>query len=300
LVLGAGGFIGANLLRTLLEMRDDVYGTVIGESCWRLQGVDNLIHLNNHKDIDGLALSKYSQWGTVFNCIAYGAYSWQSDTQRIYATNFDLTRRIVDDLAQSHIKAYIHAGSSSEYGLNSGGPSEDFSECKPDSHYAVSKLAATMCLKFMGTQGFPCAVLRLASVYGPWEDPKRLMPRIIEMGLHKKYPPLVHPDITRDFVHVSDVVEAFVDAALCVADGNIGHVFNIGSGEATSIGEVSEIAQKIFDIKDEPEFTMPKRDWDHGSEWYLDVDKARGYLGWEARVPLESGLKHMAELAVTK
>ncbi|MEM8805939.1 MAG: NAD-dependent epimerase/dehydratase family protein, partial [Cyanobacteria bacterium P01_G01_bin.38] len=52
--------------------------------------------------------------------------------------------------------------------------------------------------------------LRLYSVYGPYEEPSHLMPTLIAQGLQGKLPPLVNPDIARDYVYVDDVNEAYI------------------------------------------------------------------------------------------
>jgi dolichol-phosphate mannosyltransferase len=55
--------------------------------------------------------------------------------------------------------------------------------------------------------------LRLYSVYGPYEDPRRLIPTLISLGMRNQLPPLVSPDVARDFVAVEDVVDAFMLSA---------------------------------------------------------------------------------------
>ena len=70
----------------------------------------------------------------------------------------------MDLLAKSNVSAFIHAGSSSEYGLNAAGPNEN-AVCEPNSHYAVSKVSAANFLEYMGKQRqFPCIHLRLYSI----------------------------------------------------------------------------------------------------------------------------------------
>src|SRR6185312_14425185 len=102
---------------------------------------------------------------TVFDCIAYGGYSFEDDPTRIYQTNFQSIVQLVTHLASHPIAAFIHAGSSSEYGANCSAPDED-AECTPNSHYAVSKLSTASFLHYMGKQrNFPGVNLRLYSVY---------------------------------------------------------------------------------------------------------------------------------------
>ena len=108
------------------------------------------------------------------------------------------------------IAAYVHAGTSSEYGLNSNRPSED-SVLRPNSHYAVSKAAAASLISYYGVvERMPVVNLRLYSAYGPWEDSSRLIPQVCLRSLEGSLPTLAGPEVTRDFVHVDDVVHAFV------------------------------------------------------------------------------------------
>jgi len=127
LVLGASGFIGANLIRTLLKARADVYGTATQFPCWRLEGIDekNVITTDLLVDSNIDTLLDKVRPRTIFNCVAYGAYSFETDARLIYQTNFNFTARLLERLKGRDISCYIHAGSSSEYGDNSAGPAED-------------------------------------------------------------------------------------------------------------------------------------------------------------------------------
>ena len=125
---------------------------------------------------------------TVFDCVAYGAYSFETDSALIYRTNFTLTEQLLKRLHERQIRAYIHAGSSSEYGDNSAAPLEEYFPA-PNSDYSVSKIAAASLIYFYGKKlNTPCANLRLYSVYGSFEDSSRLMPAIVRAGLEQRYP----------------------------------------------------------------------------------------------------------------
>jgi dolichol-phosphate mannosyltransferase len=296
LILGASGFIGANLLRLILRHRTDVFGTSSTASAWRLEGLptENIIpgDLLIEQSLSGLLDSVRPR--TVFNCLAYGAYSFQTDTGLIYRTNVDLTARIVEELRGRGIHRYVHAGSSSEYGDNASAPDEDV-PLRPNSHYSVSKGAAAGLLHYAGKkQGFPGCNLRLYSVYGPYEDASRLVPVAVMKGLRGEHAEYVNPRISRDFVYVGDACEAFLDAALNLKEANYGESFNIGSGTESTIGVFAELCQEMFDLPGAPAFTMPNRDWDVG-DWYASVAKARDELGWRARTSLREGLTLMAE-----
>jgi nucleoside-diphosphate-sugar epimerase/glycosyltransferase involved in cell wall biosynthesis len=296
-VLGAGGFVGANLLRTLLAHRDDVYGVVRALPAWRLEDIENR-HIFEI-DLADLAATRNMVASvapaTLFDCIAYGAYSFETDHSLIYRTNFTALVQLVELLAQTSFVALVHAGSSSEYGLKSAGPTEDES-LKPNSHYAVSKAAASDYIAFAGkTRRLPVVNLRLYSVYGPYEDTSRLIPNVVAKGLKGEYPPFVDPTTSRDFVYVDDVCEAFILAAAKLTPDLYGESFNIGTGRRTTIAELAEVAQNVFAIKAEPAFgAMAGRAWDL-SDWYAAPKKAERLLGWTARTGLAEGLGRTAD-----
>jgi len=297
LVLGASGFIGANLLRTLLKYRSDCYGTYFHAPAWRLEGLPskNLIQTDLLVDSNLDALLDQVHPKTVFNSVAYGAYSFETDSSLIYRTNFNLTEKLLRRLEKRGLSAYIHAGSSSEYGDHASGPVEEELPA-PNSDYAVSKVACANLIQYYGKKKkVPCANLRLYSVYGPLEDSSRFIPNIVARGLEGQYPPLVDPSVSRDFVYIDDVSESFLDAALGLQPSTYGDSFNIGSGKKTTISDVAKAAAEVFNIKEAPAFkSMPNRQWDI-SDWYADTKKAKKFLGWEARTSFKDGLLSTSE-----
>jgi dolichol-phosphate mannosyltransferase len=297
LVTGASGFVGANLYHRLAEHRSDVYAIVREHKGWRLADVPDerviAADLNDANVVQHLVDTVRPR--TVFDCVAYGAYSFEVDADLIYETNFRATVRWVEWLARHELAAYVHAGSSSEYGTNCAGPSEDAIR-DPNSHYAVSKAAIADYLAYAGRhRGVPCVNLRLYSVYGPLEDTSRLIPNLLRSALQGQLPPLVDARTSRDFIHVDDVCEAFVAAAVRLHPELYGQSFNIGTGVRTTIGELAELTRTRFDITEAPQFgTMEGRSWDL-ADWYADAAKAERLLGWKALVPLADGLQRTAE-----
>jgi polyisoprenyl-phosphate glycosyltransferase len=297
LVTGASGFVGANLFKRVAGVRPDVYAVVLHEKNWRLSEVSDeqviACDLNDPAAMKNLVETVAPQ--TVFDCVAYGAYSFESDPVLIHQTNYQSIVNLTNLLAQRPFSAFVHAGTSSEYGANSAAPTED-SDCEPNSHYAASKVAAATYLRYMGKQrSFPCASLRLYSVYGPLEDTSRLIPNLLREALRGKLPPFVDARTSRDFVHVDDVCAAFVMAAVQMHPRLYGESFNIGSGTKTTIADLAGLARRAFSIGDEPHFgSMEGRAWDL-PDWYSNPQKARSVLGWAATIGLEDGLRSSAD-----
>ena len=101
----------------------------------------------------------------------------------------------------------------------------------------------------------------------------------------------MNPDISRDFVYIDDVCEAFLDTAIQLKIADYGSSFNIGSGQRTTIAEVTSVAAKIFKIPDSPRFnSMPNRKWD-SSNWFANTDNTKKILNWSARTTFQEGLQ---------
>ncbi len=292
LVLGASGFVGANLLLTLLNVRKDVHGTTSRMPAWRLEKIPlghvHVVDLLIDSNLDNLLNRVNAK--TVFNCVAFGAYSFETDPQLIYQTNFNFTSRLLQRLLARSVSRYIHAGSSSEYGDNCSAPDEE-SGLQPNSHYAVSKASAAHLVFYYGRHlRLPCVNLRLYSVYGPLEDSSRLIPNLVRQGLRGSLPEFVHPDTSRDFVYVDDVTAAFVAAAVNMKEDDYGRSFNIGTGKKTTMAEVAGYSKSLFGIVSLPQFTLPNRKWDT-ADWFAQPDRAAQRLNWAPAVAIDEGLR---------
>lgn len=307
-VFGASGFIGINLFDQLFKARQaigktDVYAlTHDATKAWRLKLLDvpteNIVHCDILSSTSVADVFARYQPKTIFNLAAYGAYSKQNNVGLTYETNVLGTVNILENCQPG--MPYIHAGSSSEYGFNCTAPKET-DRIEPNSHYAVSKVSAAYVLEYYAKlHKLSTLNLRLYSIYGGWEEPDRLVPRLVEEALKGTLPPLVSPDISRDFVYIDDCVEAFVDAALNVRPAIAGRSYNIATGQKTTMRELVDEARQAFTIKQEPVWgSMGNRAWDL-AEWYGDPKAAETDLGWKARTNLHTGLRATADWQVAQ
>lgn len=292
-IFGAGGFIGANLFRQIAQYRQDVFAVTSKPFIpWRLDDCDHkkILHCNITQKSDIEQLFEEHQFKTIFTLAAYGAYSKQDDIDLIHETNYIGLLNLLELSSKFSIKAFIHAGSSSEYGLNCAAPNED-APLQPNSHYAVTKAAAAQMIKFYGTiKEMPVLNLRYYSIYGPFEEPDRLIPQLIDKGMKGTYPPLVQPDISRDFVYIDDTVYATLLSANSDFLKTRGKSINIASGAKTTIREIAATIKTVFNLSNEPEWgDFPNRKWDL-KDWYGNSALAKELLGWQNETSLKDGL----------
>lgn len=264
-----------------------------GADAWRLEDVSVRTRAVDLRDPDAVAaVVRDTRPDRIFHLAASGAYSWQRDARSIFETNVLGTVALVEAAMASQFDVLVHAGSSSEYGFKDHAPSEN-ELLEPNSDYAVAKAAATMfCRHTADAAGRRLVTLRLYSVYGPWEDPRRFVPTLIEHGLRGELPPLVTPETARDFVYVDDVVEAFVLAA---ERAPAGAVYNVGTGRQTTVSELVELAREELGIDAAPAWgTEPARTWDT-AVWVSDPTRIRDDLGWSASTPIREGFLRTLE-----
>ncbi len=230
----------------------------------------------------------------IFHLAAFGAYSYQTDIRTMVQTNIVGTTNLVEACLKTGFEAFVNTGSSSEYGFKDHPPSE-MEGLEPNSHYSVTKASATLFCRYTArNQKVRIPTLRLYSVFGPYEEPTRLMPTLILQGLKGELPPLVNPEVARDYVYAEDVMEAYLLAANR-GDQEPGAVYNVGTGVQTSLREVVDMIRRVMRVTAEPNWgSMPERLWDTDI-WVSDNQKIRNELGWQPRYTFEEGFRRMVE-----
>lgn len=297
LVTGAGGFLGSNLVRRLLADGHEPLAVMRpGGTSWRLEDIATdlcivELDLGDSSAVERTVAETRPQW--IFHLAAHGAYSWQTDIEAMLAVNISATAALLAAASAADVQAFINAGSSSEYGLKDHPPREE-EWLQPNSHYAVTKAAGTHLTALAAAQGLPAVTLRLYSIYGPWEEPGRLLPALVREAMRGRLPPLVGPQTARDFVYVEDCCEALLRAAERGAPAGPGATLNIGSGTQTRLDELVEVARASLDVAALPEWgTMEQRGWDT-NVWVADPRAASEHLGWRTSTTLGDGLSHTA------
>jgi nucleoside-diphosphate-sugar epimerase len=295
-VTGGSGFVGACLVRALIDRGHDVSVLLRpGSRSWRLTGLDRQldIHRADLLDADGVKEAlRVVRPSAVFHLATHGAYESQSDARTILSTNILGTLNLLEASAASGVELFAATGSSSEYGFKSE-PMRETDRLEPNSFYSIAKAAQThLCGLWARKWPMSVVVYRLFSVFGPWEEPTRLVPTLIRRVRAGLPLEMVSPDTARDFVYVDDVVDALLD--MKSASRLRGEVLNIGSGVETTMRDAVAAVIGLLGSRSEVKWgAMAARHWDN-SRWCADRSRAREVLGWEPRHTFRSGLARMA------
>lgn len=294
LITGATGFVGACLTRRLLELGHEIHVFVRPESSmWRIASIatELILHdvdLRDTQDVSRAVMTIRPEY--VFHLAVYGGFSFQQNIESIYASNLLGTINLVHACEKTDFKLFVNTGSSSEYGLKVP-PMKECDILEPVGDYAVSKAAATLfCRSEASQKNLPIITLRVFSPYGPWDDPKRLIPYVISSLLNKKIPALSNPASVRDYIFIDDVIKAYL--AVMSAPVIPGAIYNVGSGWQTSIGDVvtkitTFIGNGITPVWGARETLRPEP-----ANWMADIHALKSHCNWQPATGLDDGLQN--------
>jgi dTDP-L-rhamnose 4-epimerase len=167
---------------------------------------------------------------------------------------------------------------------------------QPTSIYAITKRDhEEMFLAVGAAYDIPVVALRYFNVYGPRQalsNPYTGVVAIFCSRLLNRRPPLVYEDgrQTRDFVHVSDIVQANLLALDSEAAG--GRIYNVGTGRATSVLQVAETLSELLDFGEKPEVLGQYRAGDI-RHCVADISRIQRELGYRPRVVFADGLREL-------
>tara|TARA_R110002124_G_scaffold193664_1_gene360831 strand:+ start:620 stop:1567 length:948 start_codon:yes stop_codon:yes gene_type:complete len=242
-VTGGAGFIGSQVVRNLLEMGIDVL-VVDNLSVGRRENVPAAATLVEADILDSAVLDEIAGCDVVFHLAARVAIrsSFEFVVEDTTA-NVVGTANVLRGATRpgSRVKKFILASSMAVY-ADSPQPTpitEDYT-LQPVSPYGVSKLAAEMLVRQMCEHsGIDSAILRLFNTYGRGQalSPYVGVATIFANAMREGRAPSIFGDgeQRRDFIHVEDVAQGFINAMLHRTDGK---VFNIGSGQGLTVNQV--------------------------------------------------------------
>jgi UDP-glucose 4-epimerase len=294
LVTGASGFVGAAVVRLAVARGLQVAAAVGPHSRLdRLAPVARAITVVRADITDAAAVAAAVAAARPDACVhlaAAGAVVREDDLDLLLATNALAPARLARALADGGCARLVTAGSSSEYGTVAG-PIDEAAACAPDDPYGVAKLAGGLLARVVAREhGLESAHLRLFSVYGPGEDPRRLVPSVIRALLARRPLELTPGEQVRDFVYVEDVAEALLAAALC--PGIDGLTANVGTGVQTTVRDLCLNVAALTGGHDLLRFGALSYRGGERFAWRAATEHAAAALGWRAHMALDEGLRH--------
>ena len=278
-ITGATGFIGKPALDLLLAHGHDVLS--LSRQAAPLEKNGRLRWLQS----DLAAPESYGDAVASFQPEACLHLAWHGIPDYSLPTsllNLASGARLVESLLNAGCKHFAISGSCWEYGKVAGCVSEEtqpvdasvFGACKHALHHIVaSQCRAANASLAWGRVFYP---------YGPRQKAASLVPTVCRAIADGQMPSLKTPGAANDFLYVDDTAEALVMLAENSAQG----IFNIGSGEATSVGALANELLKMAGR--DPVFNVSAAAC--GSGFWADTRRLRA-LGWEPRVSLGEGLR---------
>ncbi len=291
-ITGISGFVGAGVARYFLGHGYEVHGLVRSTApMWRLEDIKDKITLHIGDLLNKESIQRALQTAKpdiVLHLAVYGAYPSQKDADLILSTSLISTMHLLVVAKEVGVGVFVNTGSSSEYGTKDH-PMNEADRIDPNSYYAIGKSAQTLlCQHFARQENFSVITLRLFSVYGPYEEPGRLVPTVALHALHDREINLADPSIARDFIYINDVAEAFRLAS--EHPSLSGEVVNIGSGVQHTLQDLADATMAITASKSRIVVGgYEKRSFDTHT-WVSDTSKASSLLGFIPRYNLVQGL----------
>ena len=208
------------------------------------------------------------------------------------AVNYQGTLHVLESARNNSVKRVIFASSAALYGDQPTLPKVETMLPVTLSPYAVDKLASEYaCNMYFNLYGLETVSLRYFNVYGSRQDPSSPYSGVISIfsdRLDQNLTPTIFGDgeQTRDFIFISDVVEANMLAVQ--RDAAAGHVINIATGNKITLTELLQTFCEIKGMEFDAIYDSPRKGDIKAS--YANVEKAKALLGWDARTKLSSGL----------
>ena len=302
LVTGADGFIGSHLTERLSALGANVRALVLYNSFGRQGWLDNLPAevLAKIEVFPGDIRDPYRTRAMmrdieiVFHLASLIAIPYSYHAPESYvATNVSGTLNVLQAALSEGVKRVVHVSTSEVYGSAQYTPIDEKHPQVAQSPYAATKIAADqLALSFGRTYGLKVAIARPFNTYGPRQSTRAVIPTIITQLLTARSE-ICLGSLTpvRDFMYVDDTVGGLL--ATGASDEAIGEIINLGSGQAMSIGDLAGVLARLSGkpvpvARDTRRVRPPESEVDRLE---CDSRKAAKLLQWQARIPIEEGLR---------
>jgi UDP-N-acetylglucosamine 4-epimerase len=317
LVTGAAGFIGSNLLQTLLELDQQVVGFDNFATGHRenLQEVERLVAPAQWRrfrfiegDIRDPDACRQACEGVdfVLHQAALGSVPRSiEDPLTTNSVNISGFLEMLSAARSAGVKRFVYAASSSTYGDHPGLPKVESLIGKPLSPYAVTKFVNELYADvFSRTYGFASLGLRYFNIFGARQDPNgpyaAVIPKWIASMIHNE-PVFINGDgdTSRDFCYVANAVQANLLAATAPDPAAVNQVYNVAVGQRTSLNELFEHLRALLapHFAHLAGFSPVYRDFRAGDVRHslADISKAKRLLGYEPSHTVGAGLSEAME-----
>lgn len=296
LVLGASGFIGAWVARTL-DQHGAILHTVVRTPGSAPAGHVTIADLAREGSI--AAVLARVRPAIVFNLAGYGVDHSERDSASMDALNSRLVSELCEALRTLASDAWtglrlVHVGSALEYGAVSGTLAESMTP-NPTTDYGRTKLAGTERVIGSAASGLRATVARPFTVYGPGEHSGRLLPSLLTAAKTGGRVGLSHGRQRRDFTYVEDVAEGLL--RLGINDRSQGQIVNLATGVLTSVRTFAETAAAVFELEpaslDFGAVRVRDEEMFHGD---VDVARLKQVLAWWPRTSVADGIRRTWEI----
>lgn len=316
LVTGVAGFIGSNLLETLLKLRQKVIGLDNFDTGYRhnLEEVRRAVTAEQWSgfrfiegDIRDLEVCRKACEGVdyVLHQAALGSVPRSIyDPIRTNATNINGFLNMLVAAKDENVGSFIYAASSSTYGDHPGLPKIEDVIGNPLSPYAVTKYVNELYVGvFSKIYGLNAVGLRYFNVFGKRQDPNgayaAVIPKWIAAAIEGKEIVVNGDGLTsRDFTYIENVVRANLLAAAAPSDLTDARVYNVAAGSSTSLLQLKD---KIFSALQlmgiATKATVRYAEFRAGDVRHslASIDKAKDEIGYEVVVDVDNGLREAIE-----
>lgn len=297
LVTGGAGFIGSHLVDRLVS--DGYSVRVIDDlSTGKLENISGHIHSGRVDFVKGdirdesLVRKSVDDVDLVVHLAAIISVPFSVEHPDLtFDVNLNGTINLLRSCIQEGVGKFVFVSSCAVYGDPEFNPVSESTKTNPISPYAQSKLIGERyCLGFCERQMLKTVILRFFNVYGSRQGMNEysgVITRFINRT-RKKEPLIIYGDgsQTRDFVNVKDIVGAILVA---MKNDNEGEVFNVGSGQSTSINALAKLVLEITGTDIAIGYENPRAG--DITDSLADISKAKKLLGYEPKVILKDGLR---------
>ncbi len=292
LVTGGLGFIGSNLAERLLNDGHEV-SIIDNLHTGSLENIEAIKDKVKFFEMDSGDIEKTGEkYDVIFHQGIYSSSPMYKDNPHLVAKAQDEFISILE-YARANASRVIYASTSSMYNGITPPHKEDIVPLIKD-FYSEARISMERIAKIYNEfYSVPIVALRYFSVYGPHEKAKKGYANLVtqflwEMKAGKS--PLIFGDgtQTRDFTHVSDVVEANILSMKYEGFG----VFNVGAGKSTTLNEVIKKLNEKLGTNIEPEYQENKIK-NYVMYTQADTTKAEKELGFTAKVSLDEGIERL-------